>query len=368
MLPTNIALHAGPSGIVVYQNGQLTLHRNGVVRPLTSNPTIYGGYFPSGVLAASGDWIAAEGGSAGGLIGGRVPGALAAVPPGGHAGAKGCDGWIANPSASATAPNGPPVPFAVASGQLVVPAIPACVGKTPAGARPLFVRRLSGGAWSVLAWFAPAASDVVTDSATSLRVAGNGRLVALGVRRSSTAMGVVVLDVVTGKVRYETTVPPGRLTLGDDGTLIDAAPLVPPSVLADPDQPLVVTPRARRPRQPVASAVGDVALSGGRFAYTVASADQLDVSLLVGSIAPGAAPARQLVGFPVFTRTLYAFDLRGTTLAWVQNQPPTPRISSCFYPVGINPQLRVTDVNAAPVADPPLPPPPPASGCGPPPP
>ncbi len=189
-------------------------------------------------------------------------------------------------------------------------------------------------------------------------LAAHGHWLAIGIPLNPGSMLAEMIDTRSGRVRYDLNLPPANLTVDGSGDLLAAVPMFtsvfPIQTPSDANgvgyRLLWASPRGRLRRigPPVA---GAPAISDGRVAY-LASAPAEGVSLNVLDLRSG--HSREVAAFLSPQRSIFAFDLSGSELAWLQSAttPLPPGQFTCengqFQPVGPRHVVRTDINNAAP--------------------
>ncbi|HWH11833.1 MAG TPA: hypothetical protein VG165_11950 [Solirubrobacteraceae bacterium] len=266
--------------------------------------------------------------------GGVIDAADLAVGP--RVGRGGCRDWVADPT-GATSETG--VAVAVAADQLIVAGSPACRRTPPTTPRPLFARRLSpGGGWRVLRWL---------PSATQPVLSARGDWLAVGIPRADGTMLAEVIDARTGRVRNALDMPGAYLAVAESGALVAAVGYVTTNgadEAIDQTYRMLYVPAGARTAEALLASdtvYGVPSVSDGRVAYELVNPDTTS-TLAVTNLRTHRT--RLVAGFRPGERELFALDLRGDELAWVQgdDQPPptTPPPGPCTLTPYIPPPAR----------------------------
>jgi hypothetical protein len=299
------------------------------------------------------------------VLAGSSRGPLAPIPSGSVVG-HGCDGWRADTSQQPAGGQPAPypvatssnftlpsrsAPFAVAGSELFLAGSPACPGAAPAGRRPVFERSLPSGRWHVWRTFA---------AGSGLALAGRGHWLALAIPATASTMTARVFDLRSARQRYQLAgLPAADLALDESGRLLlgvpdgaGAFPAADPALSFERSyRVLWASPDAPHVHRLGSPSMGMPAISRGRIAYVAGSpgggyTQALgNGTLIVVDVHSGAT--RAFAGFEEPQRNIYALDLRGTQLAWIQSEGPAPDFNACYrLPVIGTRHLQVADITA----------------------
>lgn len=286
MPPPPDALRITPNGIVWFDAGTLSLLRGGARTRLGTGiqrgpppPIKSGSEGPLVVVGPSGD-----------LLAGSPPRPLRTIPLPSY---SPCDTGQFDDSSS----------LAASATDLVFVSAPDCA----TGRRSIVALPFKGGQQRTL-------RKLGGKSGLSLVVRGSR--FAVGIPISARTRRYEVRDLHRGKLLYALNGPAGLIELDESGRLLIAAPQG-----YSPQGPFSLSWTARgRPLAPIASDVRFTpAFSRGRVAYATYNANGTS-TLAVTDLLGRRTRTWRIIGFNNSFRELFALDLRGNELAWVQSE------------------------------------------------
>lgn len=332
-----VALQITTSGVVWDNEGTVSLQTHRGVQSVLASEPLKGRLAPE--LSSDGRSVALR--TPAGLLAGTPPSPLHAVGGSRPTGPGGCRDYGADPTAS--------VPVVVSAGRLIIAGTPVCESQPPHGSLPLFARSLSGGRWRVL---------LRLPTSIAPMLAARGHWLAIGIPLSPTSMRVEMIDTRSGRVRYELDLPPADLAVDGNGNLLAAVPtfqstfpIQAPNDANGVGYRLLRASPDGRVRQIESSTIGAAAISDDRVAY-LADSPGPDATEGLDVLDLSSGQSREIIAFSRPQRSIFAFDLSGSELAWVQSDttPLPPGQFTCkngpFEPVGPR-HVVITDINGS---------------------